>query len=93
MKIKFFPAIIQKNQIQNGIKLTDQELALYRQEKLLKDIQFFESATPYLFGFTIGIVGVMLTLGILNKRHEKKTGESLYKKIYLNLLDIEEVEL
>ena len=74
-------------------KLSENELAVYQQEKIKRDIKFFESAVPYLFGMTIGITFIIVTISIYNKYYKRKTGQNLWRNIYLNLLDIEEVEV
>jgi hypothetical protein len=74
-------------------KLSENELAVYQQEKIKRDIKFFESAVPYILGMTIGITFIIVSVSIYNNYYERKTGQNLWRKLYFNLLDIEEVQV
>lgn len=92
MKLNFLSIV---NRRQRGVTkfkrriISDQELAIYQRQKIERDIKFFESAVPYLSGFTISLVGILLGFGIYSKYYEKKYGHKLSQKIMFDLIDVE----
>ena len=75
------------------IKLSDTEIAVYREQKINRDIKFFESAIPYFSGLFIGITVLFFSINGYNYYYEKRTGQSIWRKLYFNLLDIDEIEV
>lgn len=75
----------------NNVKIyiSRKELGLYQQEKMRKDIVFFQKVIPYIrFGIMSGSI-----IGLLIYYYNEKftTPDTNYcKKFFLNLLDLEE---
>jgi hypothetical protein len=96
MKLNFLSIVNRRQKgvikFKRGI-LNDQELAIYQREKIERDIKFFESAVPYLSGFSICLIGSLLVFAVYGKYYEKKYGHKLSKKIMFELIDVKESEV
>jgi hypothetical protein len=93
MKFNKLPSLYKpEKSLGRRITFTQEELMVYRQEKIKRDIEFFKATVPYLTFFIT--TGVFLTCGlwIYNEHYEKRTGINLRKKIFFHLLDIDVVE-
>lgn len=77
------------SQKKNSIKpyVSSQELMMYTENKIRKDLEFFKKTVPYVRFVLIG--GTFLSIG-LTMAFYKLDGRSNLKKLYLNILGMEE---
>ncbi len=73
-----------------NLNITQRELILFKQQKLKKDIRFFDATSKYLSYFTIVISGFIVSIFIYDKVFVKNNRQSLSVKLRNTLLDIEE---
>src|SRR4051812_13253331 len=97
MKSKITPLIkmnlnsnITKQTSNSKVVITNQELIIFNKIGKEKEIEYFNSVTPYALFFisSLGIIFVTLVIIKRNIHMDKQT----FRKFYLNLLDLEEVE-
>jgi hypothetical protein len=74
----------------NNLKVyvSQQELGLYQNQKVRRDLIFFQKTTPYIRFVLLG--SMMIGMGICYYNSQIEERENYFKKLYLNLLDLEE---
>jgi hypothetical protein len=91
-KIKNFPTIFKHGQLRKGVQLTDKQLAYYQQEKIKKDIHFFESTGKYLSYFISGTASIIMIIFAYDLTFNANINKSIWNRFMLSWLDIEEVQ-
>jgi hypothetical protein len=93
MKFNKLPSLYKpQKSIGRRITFTQEELMVYRQEKIKRDIEFFRATVPYLSFFISTGVFFIFGFWIYNQYYEKRTGVNLRKKLFLQLLDIDVIK-
>lgn len=88
-KFRNLPTIVKQNPGHMGrrIEVTQKELAYYQQQKILKDINFFESTVPYVTYFVIGVGFIFFSVYNYNLVYNKN--KNVWKNFWLTLMDLE----